>query len=89
MGVVAAILFAGSIVCLVECEVRLFPKAVTAGGAVVAILLALACIGIAFFGLTMMNVHGSPVVNWAVSGLILVAYLVVRAVMLVMNKRSA
>ena len=81
VSIVASVGFALSIICLVECVTRLFPKGVTTGRAVFVVLLCLASIILGFVSLHFMSSpKGSiPMTNWIIAIALLVIYVAIRS----------
>ena len=81
VSIAASVGFALSIICLVECVTRLFPKGVTTGRAVFVVLLCLALIILGFVSLHFMGgPKGSiPMTNWIIAIALLVIYVAVRS----------
>lgn len=88
IGTLSAVVFASSIACLVECVSRLFPKAIKATYAAVAVLLSLVCIGSAFLFLTLMYSHGRLTTNWIIAISLLALYVLARSIIVYAKSRS-
>ena len=81
VGIVASAGFALSIICLVECVTRLFPKAVSIGRAICVVLLSAAWIILGFISLHFMSSPKGSIstTNRIIAIALLVIYVVIRS----------
>jgi uncharacterized membrane protein YwzB len=77
-GILGAIVFVVSIVVFIESGERLFPRAATVARMIIAIIIALLCVAVAFFSLDLMNAHGNVAINWSIAVALCAVYIAIR-----------